>query len=201
MTSNIREFSRELVEITKTIVPKKALALQRQVALELFGDVLSRTPVDIGRARANWQLGLGTLPSGVKAGADASNPPSFSGQPSTGIEQSPTYKQIAAEIQKAQPYGVMYLANNLPYILVLERGGFLPPDPPEDVDAREIRRRRRNDRQRRRAKGAFGDEGATFVSSGYSKQAARGMVSIAVVDALPVLREAAARINRSGGAR
>ncbi len=61
-----------------------------------------------GHFRANWQLGIGTLPTGEVEGIDKSG--------------SKTKAKIKAEIPARPAGGVYYLANNLPYAQALEDG-------------------------------------------------------------------------------
>jgi len=76
------------------------------LVLKLGERIVLRTPVDTGRARANWQYGKGVAPSGEvqsvsKSGAEA----------------------IAAIRGKIDPTpGVHFVMNNLDYIKGLERG-------------------------------------------------------------------------------
>jgi hypothetical protein len=60
-----------------------------------------------GHFRANWQLGIGTLPHGVKAGVDMSGA---------------TLAGIIAEIPTEAAGKVYWLANNTPYATRLEHG-------------------------------------------------------------------------------
>lgn len=84
----------------------------RKSTAQVFSAVVLKTPVDTGRARANWN---------VTAGA---------------VDQTTTTSTSAArgtaEAQKALAMpsgGVVYLANSLPYARVLEYGGY--PNPPK----------------------------------------------------------------------
>jgi len=74
------------------------------------------------------------------------------------------------------------VSNNVPYVGVLDRGGFIPPHPADDSVARIRRRGRRTERQRRRAATFLGDEGATLVVAGYSFQAPSGMIALTLDD-------------------
>ncbi|MBO9602545.1 MAG: hypothetical protein J7496_08565 [Novosphingobium sp.] len=61
-----------------------------------------------GHFRANWQLGIGTLPSGVVAGVDE-----------TGER---TQGKIVAEVPEQAAGAVYFIANNVPYAQRLEHG-------------------------------------------------------------------------------
>ena len=88
----------------------------RVITLGLYKDVIIGTPVDTGRARANWQLAIGSAPSSVLSKTDKGRSKSSSGA-------------SASEVKKAnQKMGVrkvgrsVFIANNLGYIGVLEDG-------------------------------------------------------------------------------
>ena len=67
-----------------------------------------RTPVDTGRARANWQVAIGTIPSGTLELNDKS------GQATINKVQAASMGVVAGD--------VIYLTNNLPYAVPLEEG-------------------------------------------------------------------------------
>ena len=88
----------------------------RKITLSLYRDVIIGTPVDTGRARANWQLAIGSAPASVLNKTDKGRPKSDSGA-------------SGSEVRKAnQKMGVrkagrsVFIANNLGYIGKLEEG-------------------------------------------------------------------------------
>lgn len=80
----------------------------RKVSLDLMARVIRRTPVDTGRARANWQVAIETIPVGEVEGSDKSG--------------AKTLTAAAATVQSMIAGHVVYLVNNVPYIGVLEDG-------------------------------------------------------------------------------
>lgn len=78
----------------------KILRTFRGTALSMFSKIVSRTPVDTGRARSNWQSSLNT--------------------PSLGID--PTGEGYSATVASAKLGDSIFFINNLPYIRVLEDG-------------------------------------------------------------------------------
>lgn len=90
----------------------------RGISMSLFGAVIQSTPVDTGRARANWTA-AGVSPSTVTT--DVVDP---SGRATTGAMES--------FILGAPSSAEFTLANNLPYAAVLEFGGY-PGDGPNTV--------------------------------------------------------------------
>ena len=84
--------------------------VRRGVTIKLFSAVIMDTPVDIGRARANWQLTEGQPAQGV---VDATAPSK------TGLSVDE-----AQQIAKTDGDTSLYLTNNLPYIVTLEFDGW-----------------------------------------------------------------------------
>jgi len=72
----------------------------RKLAFEIYKGVTQKTPVDTGRAKANWMLGYGSINSTI------TNNTTFTAvQPPKGSGKRP-----------------IYITNNLPYITKLENG-------------------------------------------------------------------------------
>ena len=96
---------------------RKLTQLGRKVALELFKRVIYKTPVDRGRARANWQVTIGAQASGTIAIDDTNG--------------GATMSKATAASAGFRAGDTIYLTNNLPYIRKLEEGGY--PDGPKTV--------------------------------------------------------------------
>ena len=80
----------------------------RKIALQMFSKVIIRSPVDTGRFRANWMVGVGTIPSGT---IELNN---MSGTATIGAAQ--------AKALGAKAGDTITLINNLPYAQRLEDG-------------------------------------------------------------------------------
>tara|TARA_R110000796_G_scaffold19198_4_gene57529 strand:+ start:1120 stop:1530 length:411 start_codon:yes stop_codon:yes gene_type:complete len=80
----------------------------RKVALEMFKRVIYKTPVDTGRARANWQVTIGSQASGTVEIDDKSG--------------GATMSKATAASAGFKAGDTIYLTNNLPYIRKLEEG-------------------------------------------------------------------------------
>ena len=78
----------------------------RKVALDLFSKVVLKTPVDTGRARGHWGVGINSVRTG--SALDKSG--------------SATIASASATLNGARAGDTIYLANNLPYIVRLEYG-------------------------------------------------------------------------------
>lgn len=80
----------------------------RALAIDLDQRIVLKTPVDTGRARSNWLVGLGvarreTIQSQDQSGAHA-------------------IQEGARTIAQSKPYQNIWISNNLPYIGELEVG-------------------------------------------------------------------------------
>jgi hypothetical protein len=106
--SNIREFQMGLSRF-KSDIDVNVGKLHRAVALEGLKGVVRMTPVDTGRARANWQV-----TQDVPATSEVDGEDKGGGR---------TIAAGSGAIAGAPPYSVTYIANNLPYIETLEDGG------------------------------------------------------------------------------
>jgi hypothetical protein len=95
----------------------------RKVCLDLTTSIVLKTPVDTGRARANWQTSINTPAAGViNFSADA-------GSGITAPKQSTASMKAIADataLLKQAPGNVFWITNNLPYIGVLEFGSYSP---------------------------------------------------------------------------
>lgn len=97
---------RDSIASFQTAVGKEADKVLRSSALAVFTKVVKRTPVDTGRLRGNWQVGINSAPSGV-------------------IEEeggSVTLNQARIAMSKASAGNDVYIVNNLPYAMAIENG-------------------------------------------------------------------------------
>jgi hypothetical protein len=88
---------------------KTADAEVRKICLDLLTGIVLKTPVDTGRARANWFTSINSPSANVTVSTD----PSGSSTISSGL----------SAISKATG-NVLWITNNLPYIYRLEFGGY-----------------------------------------------------------------------------
>lgn len=88
----------------------------RRVAYDTFSRVIMKTPVDTGRARANWIPQIGTPATGTNNNTDKG---AYGSAPGPALNS-----KLKSEIQKFIPGSVLYLSNNLPYIRRLEYDGW-----------------------------------------------------------------------------
>jgi hypothetical protein len=99
------------LDISKFIdkTSKTADAEVRKICLDLLTGIVLKTPVDTGRARANWFTSIGS--------------PSINVTESTDPSGSSTIANSLSAISKATG-DVLWITNNLPYIYRLEFEGW-----------------------------------------------------------------------------
>jgi hypothetical protein len=97
----------------------EVLTFQKKIALDVFSGVVLMTPVDTGRARGGWQIGINTRVT-AEGNADKSG--------------GSTIRTGSARIGLLSDYGTIFITNNVPYITTLDQGLFVPPDSNKVVD-------------------------------------------------------------------
>lgn len=146
--ASLRKFNRSLDGFMRNVEEDAIPLAVAKIALDGFSEIVKRTPVDTGRARGNWQIGINVRPTGEIARKDKTG--------TTAVNDA-AIKLIARPLPR---YPVIYITNNVGYIAVLEQGGFKPPNPGPSKDPRK------------------GRKGRTLVRDGYSVQAPQGMVAV-----------------------
>lgn len=87
---------------------EKAELVVRRAALELQSGMIEKSPVDTGRFKGNWQVGVGQLNADTNQAADKS------GQGALG--------RTAVALETWKPGQTIFLSNSLPYARRLEDG-------------------------------------------------------------------------------
>jgi len=97
---------RKALEKNKNLTDFKINRAIKITAIKIWGDIILATPVDTGRARGNWFVGLNVTDKtgGIKA------------------NKGPNY--VAKQLPKDVTNQKVFLYNNLPYIEKLEFGGY-----------------------------------------------------------------------------
>ena len=104
---NLREFEIGLLRWAEERVPEDVRDLRDAIALEALRGVVTLTPVDTGRLRGNWQLGVGYAPEGHDperldpGGADT-------------IRAGQDTLEVARQA-KGNPYSPVWIHNGVPY--------------------------------------------------------------------------------------
>lgn len=106
-----RDFEFQLDAFRDEDVPEAMFNLMRSVMLTGLTSLVLMTPVDTGRARGNWIVSLGAASYRYQ---DTSLDPSGSSSIAEGLAN--------AAALKSDPFALVYIQNNLPYIEALEDG-------------------------------------------------------------------------------
>lgn len=114
MSSNINDFDKDLRVFATVKVPDDHSNMVKKVAMQALSGVVNKTPVDTGRARSNWMTAVNSVPSDtIELSANLSREQAAAESLNRGV----------AVINEAKPFSSISIANNLPYIGVLEYGG------------------------------------------------------------------------------
>jgi len=106
--ARFRQFALEVDDFFDREAPEAIAQATQKIAVEGLRRVVQKTPVDTGRARGNWQVGIGSAPEDPIERADR------------GGQQA--IASGTAEIAGARPFAPIIIASNLPYIHKLEDG-------------------------------------------------------------------------------
>lgn len=112
--SGLGEFNRALGRFADRVV-EEPNRVKRKIALNALRAVTFGTPVDTGRARGNWAIGLES--------------PEREATETTDRSGGPTISKGSSAIARARPGGTIYLNNNVPYIIPLNEGHSKRADP------------------------------------------------------------------------
>lgn len=80
----------------------------RKIAIDVFSEVILKSPVDSGRFRGNWLVSIGSIPAGTLELEDKTG--------------AATISKVQAEAMGLKAGQTIYLVNNLPYGPALEMG-------------------------------------------------------------------------------
>jgi len=122
VSDNFAEFAAGLDQAAAKALDR-ANMVKRRIALELLKKIIERTPVRTGRLRGNWQASLNGRASGeIEIGRKVRTGERISEGEASAIG---TQAIIAgsAVIGRVRPGEDIYLTNNLPYTMLIEKGG------------------------------------------------------------------------------
>lgn len=164
-------FASDTMQFQKKFDERMTLVL-RKVSFDLFRKVILKTPVDTGRARGNWMVGVNTIPIAMSIGID---------------KNKDILSRIVSDISAAKAGDSVALANTLPYIGVLEYGGY-PKNPKYGSAGRKAKYRKGE-----KIQSAMRQIKST---NGFSYQAPHGMVRVSIEEYLPTVRKVVALVKR-----
>ncbi|MDF1685359.1 MAG: HK97 gp10 family phage protein [Parvibaculaceae bacterium] len=105
--NNANDFIKEL-NVAYEGAEDEVRVVTQTVALQALRGVVNMSPVDTGRFRGNWNVGVGQLDPLITDKVDKSG--------------AATISQGSAEINSSKAYQVIHLTNSLPYAQKLELG-------------------------------------------------------------------------------
>ena len=117
MIKNLGQFTKRLDDISEQVELNTAEEV-RELALRVDSKVVLETPVDEGRARANWITSLNRASNETvePTGGQDAEPPGGGPNAQKSIDQG---LAVAAQYQFGQS---IFISNNLPYIVKLNEG-------------------------------------------------------------------------------
>lgn len=121
-THNYKDFRVSLYEVSKQLTQEQLVQVHKKIVFDALRLLVVGTPVDLGNARANWQVTIGGPASGVLTGEDR--------------EGGRTIAKGFGKVSNLVPFQVVYITNNVEYIEVLDQGLFVPTDPGPSSDSR-----------------------------------------------------------------
>lgn len=102
------QFTLDIGAIVKNLVEDEVVLVVKKLSLDALRGVIEKSPVDTGRFRGNWNVGLGV--------------PDLSTSENTDKDGSPTESKGGAIVDAVGPYVSIWVTNNLPYATALEFG-------------------------------------------------------------------------------
>lgn len=108
---SLSQFAKRMKELGKR-VEDNSDELVRKVAVAINTTVILATPVDTGRARSNWQIGIGYAPLSTKISYGPNSERSV-------IQANNSIIKSYGTANKGQ---YIHITNNLPYIVPLNNG-------------------------------------------------------------------------------
>jgi len=98
----------------------------QKLALDALAKLTLKTPVKTGRARGNWQVTIGSPSYSYdesktdSSGGEANQDPGLTFENASG--GGAVISEGSATIMNAPDYSIIWISNNVPYIMVLEEG-------------------------------------------------------------------------------
>ena len=108
LKTNMAAFNAEVTRFAEKLLPRQLVVFHKKLVLQAMKGIVTKTPVDTGRARGNWQVTVGAPAVGIVDGID---------------KQIKTGRAIAMRaLAGLRPFTIVWITNNLPYIVSLEGG-------------------------------------------------------------------------------
>ena len=108
MINDVTKFNRGVKKWLYKLDNEALIKAQRKIAMDLLRKIVKYTPVDTGRARGNWQVTIAAPAEGEVKKEKNRGPVNARG------------RAVLNGLDK--PFQIVYLTNNVPYIVNLENG-------------------------------------------------------------------------------
>lgn len=108
MSETPAQFTLSIDKFADDLVEEQVVAVTQKLALTALRGVVMKSPVDTGRFRGNWNVGIGSIDYSITDNVDK-----------TGQE---TINKGAGIVDRAPAYQAIWISNNLPYANRLENG-------------------------------------------------------------------------------
>lgn len=151
---DIKKFAKKAIDNAETIIIETRTELSKRIIDRTPHDTIN--PGDGGQAKANWNASIGSKDISVSSNTD---------------KTGDNTKLKAEQVANTNITDDFYLSNSLPYIAVLEYGGY--PNPPKK--GTYLTSKQSKD-------GKSGPGYYKFSQNGYSAKAPNGMVRITVAE-------------------
>lgn len=116
----LAQFNATLRKFTKRMSTEELVGFQKKIVLTFLEGVVYETPVDQGRAMGNWQVTIDNPAEGEVEGASGRT------------EDQVTFDGLAA-LGGLVPFQIVWVTNNVPYIMRLNEG-WSPQAPPGFIE-------------------------------------------------------------------
>jgi len=105
---SLAQFNKTVSDFATRVPAEKTMLFLKKISFEALSRLVQKTPVDTGRARGGWQVSFGKLAAGQVETTDKSG--------------GGTIGNGSSKIMAMKMPVIVYIANNVHYILELEDG-------------------------------------------------------------------------------
>ena len=104
---SLKAFNIAIDLFAKNLTQKELVLFQKKIVFQFLVGVVDKTPVDTGYARGNWHTSVNKTSDVIHAGIRGAEVP---------------VSEANAIMAFLRPFSVVYITNNVPYIMALEEG-------------------------------------------------------------------------------
>ncbi len=112
MDRSFKAFNAQSTAFTRKLLPSEFVKFHKKIALTALRGIVNKTPVLTGRAAGNWQLSINTPANDIIDNVEGLGNQAKGKAISEGMDALVSLK----------PFEIIWISNNVPYILELEGG-------------------------------------------------------------------------------